>query len=288
MANPMFGYPIHSDNSNAVFSAGSWETALPLTNLADRRLAKLARSTDATEASTTFDVDLSVARFISMVAIPKHNLSLSATIRIYGDDAADFASPLYDSTAVSAFPNIYPAAMPTWIAAADRDLALTAEDWAAGYPVPFVHILSTATSARYWRVVISDTGNADGYVELGRLIVASAYQPTVGIATGAGLGWQTSSSRAETDGGAAFHVDRPRRRVFNFTLPVVDTDEALVHGFEIQRALGTSKQLYFVFDPADTVHMHRRSFLCVLENLSPLAMPYTSWVEQPMSLIEEL
>jgi hypothetical protein len=43
-----------------------------------------------------------------------------------------------------------------------------------------------------------------------------------------------------------------------------------------------------VFDPADTVHMHRRSFLCVLESLSPMAMPYTDWVDQPMSLVEEL
>ena len=288
MANLMLGYPIHSDNSGASFSGGSWSTSLPLTNLADRRLAKVARSNNALEASTKFDVDLGATRYISMVAIPKHNLSLSATVRVYGDDAADFATPLYDSTALDAFGDIYPVAMPTWIAAADRDQQLTAEDWAAGYPVSFVHVLSAPTSARYWRVVISDTGNADGYVELGRLVIASAYQPTINMAKGAGFGWQTSSTRGETDGGAAFFVDRPRRRIFNFALPMVDTDEALVHGVELQRVLGTSGQLFFIFDPADTVHMHRRAFLCVLESLSPLAMPYSSWVEQPVSLIEEL
>lgn len=284
----MFGYPIHSDHADAAFSGGSWETALPLTNLADRRLSRVARSTDAQEASTTFDVDLGVARYISFVAIPKHNLSLAATVRIYGDDAADFATPLYDSTALSAFGDIYPVAMPTWIDPTDRDQQLTAEDWSAGYPVPYVCVLTTPTSARYWRIAISDTANADGYVELARLCVCSAYQPTITLAKGGGFGWETSSDRTESDGGAAIHIDRSRRRVFRFALPMIDTDEAWVHGFEIQRALGTANQLFFVFDPADTVHMHRRSLLCTLRELSPLEMPFSMWAGQGFALIEEL
>jgi len=288
MANCMFGYPIHSDSSSASLSGGSWEASLPLSNLTDARVTKVARSTDALTASTTFDVDMGQDRYISMVCLVGHNLSLNATVRVYGDDAASFAAPDYDSTALDAFGNVYPASMPTWIDPADRDQQLTAEDWAAGYKVDFIHVLSTPTSARYWRIAISDTGNTDGYVEIGRLVIASAYQPTINMAKGAGLGWQTSSTRTESRGGAFFHEDRPRRRVFNFTLPMVDTDEALVHGFELQRALGTTNQLFFIFDPDDTVHMHRRSFLCVLDSLSPLQMPYTDWVEQPMSVIEEL
>lgn len=288
MANCMFGYPIHSDNASAVFSGGSWEATLPLTNLADRRLAKVTRSTDATTGSTTFDVDLSAERYIGIIAIPSHNMSLSATIRIYGDDASDFATPVYDSGALNVFADVYPSNMPQWIKPADRDGGLTAEDWAAGYPVPFVHVPSTIQSARYWRIAITDTGNADGYVELGRLCICSVYQPTINMSQGAGLGWQTSSTRTESRGGATFHDDRPRRKVFTFSLPMLDMDEGLVHGFEIQRALGTANQMFFVFDPDDTVHMHRRSMLCVSEKLSPLAMPYTDWGEQAWSLIEEL
>ena len=284
----MFGYPIHSDNADAAFSGGSWETALPLTNMADRRLSKVARSTDATNGSTTFDVDLGAARYISFVAIPKHNLSLSATVRIYGDDAADFATPLYDSTALDAFGNVYPAAMPTWIDPADRDQQLTAEDWSAGYPVPYVHVLTAPTSARYWRIAIDDTTNADGYVELARLCICSAYQPTITLAKGGAFGWETSSSRTESDGGAAIHIDRPRRRVFRFSLPMIDVDEAWVHGFEIERALGTANQMFFIFDPADTVHLHRRSMLCTIQDLSPLEMPFSMWAEQGFTLIEEL
>jgi len=288
MANCMFGYPIHSDNANAALSAGSWEAALPLTNLADRRLAKVARSTDATTASTKFDVDLGAVRYIHAVALIGHNLSLAATVRIYADDNGGFASPDYDSTALPAIPDIYPSDMPQWEVVASRDGALSQEDYDAGYVPDFIHICPSPQTERYWRIEIVDTANADGYVQIGRLVIVSVYQPILNMDYGAGLGWQTSSTSAETDGGATYHVDRKRRRIFNFVLPWVSDDEGLVHGFRLQQALGTSEQLLFVFDPADTVHLHRRSMLCTLESLSPLVMPYLKEFEQAVSLVEEL
>jgi hypothetical protein len=55
---------------------------LPLTNLKDRRLSKVARSTDDALTSTIVKVDLGVARSIRLVAVPKHNLSTAAKARV--------------------------------------------------------------------------------------------------------------------------------------------------------------------------------------------------------------
>ncbi len=65
-------------------------------------------------------------------------------------------------------------------------------------------------------------------------------------------------------------------------------DEAMVSVLDFQKYLGTTKQLYFVFDAADTSHMHRRSFLAVQKELSPLDHPYSRYNSAPMALIEEL
>src|SRR5262245_42530055 len=83
--NCMIGWPIWSDVGplgSPTLSGGSWLVALPLTNLQDRRLARVARSTNDDAASTQFDVDLTVARSIRVISLVNHNLSLAATVRV--------------------------------------------------------------------------------------------------------------------------------------------------------------------------------------------------------------
>lgn len=90
--NCLFAWPNHADANTptvVTFSGGSWESALPLTNLRDPLLHKVARSTSAALASTTFDVDLGVAaRFIRVLAIPRHTMSLAAKIRVRGSNSS--------------------------------------------------------------------------------------------------------------------------------------------------------------------------------------------------------
>ena len=108
------------------------------------------------------------------------------------------------------------------------------------------------------------------------------------IKTGFTFGYETSSTRVETDGGATFHNDRPRRRFTSFVLPQETNDEALVRGFEITRQLGTAGQLFVIIDPAATAHLHRWAFLGTLAELSPLQFPYASRADQSFSVVEEL
>ena len=55
------------------------------------------------------------------------------------------------------------------------------------------------------------------------------------------------------------------------------------------RRLGTARQLYFVWDPTDTTHLHRRAFLGVLRHLSLLQAPETGTrYSAPFEVIEEL
>jgi hypothetical protein len=101
----MIGYPNRIDA--AALSSGSWAATLPLANLQNRVLGKVARSTDATVTSTKFDIDLSAPKNIRVLALVNHNLSLLATVRIRGATDAAFASTVYDSGYVAVWPVVY-------------------------------------------------------------------------------------------------------------------------------------------------------------------------------------
>jgi hypothetical protein len=192
-----------------------------------------------------------------------------------------------DSTWLDAYPEIYPAGV---LAVGDpgySDNKLAAEDYADGYRVdPIVHIVASK-QAQHWSIEFDDTANADGYVQLGRVWIDYGYQTSQNMIVGAGLGWIDPSTRTETDGTDAIYDKRTPRRVYDFAFDFMGEDEAFVRLLEICR-LGTTKQLLFVSDHADTYHMHRRSMLAVPETLSPLKATAAVFYDQAYRLLEEI
>ena len=99
MSNLALGYPIWTV-ANTIYapsrSGGTWSATLPLTNLADRRMALVARSSAATLASTQFDTDLKTARRVGLISIPKHTISTAGKVRFRGFSTV----PIFDSLTV--------------------------------------------------------------------------------------------------------------------------------------------------------------------------------------------
>ena len=57
-------------------SGGTWLSTLPLANLQNRLIAKVARSSGTTTAATQFDINLGRARRIGMLSLIGHNLTV--------------------------------------------------------------------------------------------------------------------------------------------------------------------------------------------------------------------
>lgn len=275
MSNCMFAWPNRVDPSvlyAPVLSGGSWLAALPRTNVQDRRLRKVARSTNALVASTQFDIDQGVARDLRVFAILVPNATAAATVRFrLSNIAGNFAAPIYDSTALLILP-----------AGLDAEQLEGMNVWKT--------IVAPATqNGRYIRVEIADAANPAGYVDVARVIAAPVYQPTINLAPGAGLGIEDLSTRQESDGGAATYREKAKRRVWAFTLEDEPETESMISQFDMQRIAGTTRQIHFVYNPDDTTHMHRRAFLGVMRKLSPLRMPYiTSRWDSGYEIAEEL
>lgn len=293
--NCVLGYPIYSDVNPAfavvpALSGGAWSAGLPLTNLQNRELSKVARSSNALAPSTQFTADLGVARAWRAYALLGHNCSLAATVRVRaGDHPTDFTGGhlLYDSTTVDVWRAVYPGGSIPSYHPSFATGKLTAES-AVGFPMPIMFVPPAPISARYLLTEITDTTNPAGYVQAGRLVIAYGYQPSLNMSYGLRLGYESATQRLESDGGQFLFNAKPRRRSVTFAINDLPQDEALVEPFDLQRRVGTSEQLLFVFDPTDTALMPWRSFLSVFKELSALEMATFARFGVPLSLIEEL
>ena len=271
MARNVLAFPNRVDSTRhvATFSGGSWEADLPLTNLRDPRLAYVARSTDTTEASTHFDVDLQVERDILVVAIPGGNVSRDGRVRLTAASDAGFASVVAAVDWADWWPVVYEFGALPWGSPSFWDGKIDAEA-AEGYEMPWHFVFSTPVQARYWRIEISDVGNLDGYVELPRLVLAPGCQPSRNYGHGARMGWADDSTVERSLGGAVFVAPQPRYRKFDLTWPYLPRGEALAWVMDMQRQLGVSGQAYYVENPDDVTNRHRLSMLCRLRQLDPL------------------
>lgn len=270
MANTILAYANQIDN--ATLSGGSWVSTLPLTNLQDRRLGKLARSTDALEASTTFDIDLGSTRLLRVFALCGHNFSAAATRRFQFSAVEDFSSVVLDTGWVDVWPEVYPFGTVDW-GSPNFWSGRYSEEEIAGYNASAVHIFDQSTNARYVRVEISDEANLSGYVQMARVFVGDGWQPTRNMVYGASIGWIDRTGVQEARSGAEYFDIQRMPRIARFDLPAMSESEAMSNAFDIQRAMGTAGEMFFIWDPDDTTHALRRQFLCRLRGVSPITNP---------------
>lgn len=413
---------------SGTLSGGSWLTTLPLTNLQNRQVQKVARSTNAATSSTQFQIDLGQARTIGVVALVVHNISVSGYARITGSDSSaawtnlltapsDFSNAAWGKIGVTVATDV--ATAPDGTATADKLTATLTDSYVvssgtigalapyafevwlradsartlnlyvaysagggpavvacavttawqkfsiigttpagntsvsvqiggastfstgaavyawnanlvtgngaiydsgwnavwpsgmipqalleweddnfwlgtlsnnarAGYQSPYILLLASQQNLRYWRVEVGDTGNSDGYVQIGRLFMASTWVPSVNYAYGAGLGYQDPTPIETSLSGAEYFDTRSKFRVFNFELQYILNSEAYAYALDLQRLAGTSGEVLVVPDSSDTTNQPYRAFVGRLLQLSPITQPLPSAFCVPMQIKELL
>lgn len=161
----------------------------------------------------------------------------------------------FDSTAVDAWPS-------AWVSD-------TTSEQRAGV-VGCAVLTGSSTAYRYWRVDLIDAANPDGYLELGRVFGGSAWSPTINAVFGATLGYEDRDVVTEMDSGSEYMRKRPAPRVAQFALPAATDAEAMRTLLDMQRRQGSSGEVLFEWDSADTTYAPDRRFLARLRQVSPL------------------
>lgn len=195
---------------------------------------------------------------VALIALCSHNLSLAATVRIRASNVGTFASTTYDSGTLPAF------------AAGVTEASRSGMRW------NFVHALSTATAAPYWRIEIVDSSNPAGFVSAGRLMAATkVWQPTRNMNLGSAIGWESNAENLKALSGAEFSTAAEPNRVLRIKFDGIPNAEMLANAFDLQRvvATGVRREVMVQIDPADGEQSVRRSFFGRVRELSPIEEP---------------
>jgi hypothetical protein len=272
MTNCIIGYQNRIDTSTLA-SYGSWSSTLPLSNIKTRPLSKRARSTNALATSTKLRFALDIERIIGSLAVVSHNMSKDATwrYRVYSDSG--YSTMVYDSGFLSVWP-LMPYGTYEWEDPRFWDLQLSPEEVAL-FTKTMTYVPAAIISAQYYQFEFVDTTNSDGYVEIGRIFVGSAYQPSLNMNLSASIGEETNTIIDVAMSGAEFFDRRQSNRVAQFTLDHLTYDESIVNG-DIMKISGTDAEVLFIYDNGTALDLNRRAFLGRLRELSPISQPYNT------------
>jgi hypothetical protein len=271
MANCMIGFPNRVD-AGTLFG-GDWLPALPLGQLQKGNLGQVARSTDLLLSSTQFFMDLGSNRKIQLISFRNHNFSIGAKFRLRGYSDAARTILIYESDWSKVWPVIYGLNVLDWKDESWWSRKYTREQ-REGHMPELIHIMPASKYIRYWHVEFDDVANPAGYIQIGRVFIGPAWQPSINMShDGASIGWETKTEVQEALSGGESFQRRVPYRVQRFTLNYLDQDEMFTQAFEIQRQGGIDQELLFIFDPDDTIHAIRRRFLARMRTLSPIEFP---------------
>lgn len=269
MSNILLAYQNRTDE--AALSGGSWRASLPLANLQNRLVQRVARSSSAALVDTLLNVDFGAVKTVGVVALVVHNLSVGAKVRIRADDAADFVTPAYDSGWVDVWPSgLVPQDLLVW-EEENFWLGTLSAQARAGYQSPYIHVLSAPQTYRYWRIELDDTTNSDGYVHIGRLFMSATWTPTINYNQGAELVYKDTTPTETSLSGAEYFDVRGKAREFSFTLEGLTDTEAYDVVLQLQRVAGISGEILQIPDLDDTTRIPARAYVGRLVDLSPIS-----------------
>jgi hypothetical protein len=273
MSNVLIGVSNMIDDSSLP-AYGSWVSTLPISNIRKRQQGLVARSTDDATASTKFRITLVSPYLVRVIGIFNHNLSTAATIRFINYSDAGFTTIVYDSGALSAFPNVFEPGYATgWADPTPGTPRPYTTKEAAFSKKDYIHVLPTGRENLYWQIEFNDTSNPDNYVQFGRVFIGPAWQPAYNFNFGQNIGFEDTSDIKYALDGTAYFNERPLLRVANFTLAALNELEAMQSAYEIDRMCGQTKEVVYIYDPADTYNILRRRFMGIMRKLSPIEQP---------------
>jgi len=218
MSNVRFLYSMKFDT--ATIYSSSEIAGLPDDNAVQEFVAKKWRTTGKGTVETPEWIKFyvgSTAKKITMLAIFGHNLTSGAVVKLqaYSSDAWS-VPPAYESAAL------------TWNAQA--------------------MVLFLDQTYTWWRIIIADPNNTDGYIELGRICAGEFYEPSVNITENVKMSLVDPSQLEEADGGQGYSIEKTKYRMYGVQFS--DISPAQQEELEAMfRAVGTTRPLVFALDP---------------------------------------
>lgn len=196
------------------------------TNVVTSNYGNVWRSTAAGAGAQTLTVDLGSAQTIDAVGLGNINFRSTATVTIAAHTSDAWGGPDFGPEAITA----------TGLDGIRRSL---------------YHSLSSSTSKRYWQISITDNGNPDGFLEVGRWFMGEKVALTDSFDANITINHKFGSVelRTEYDQAYVFSRDRSVDLSLAWTNIQAATRSELLTLFRAVSQNG--KPFFFVFDTTD-------------------------------------
>lgn len=203
-----------------------------------------------TTAAQTLQGQFATLQACDYLCLYAHNLSYDATIRLQLANDSGFTDITYDHT--------WQAVLPAYGFGADSFGLVPFGGYAPSKQVPYSVFWFDAALAMYWRVVITDTSNPDGYIQVGRLMLGD-YWSVENIRSNFNYGYNrallSTEKAQQTLSGAVYVTEGVKFRKFSIkfnTLSALDEENLhdMIHScglsghilFSAYPELGTSEE----------------------------------------------
>ncbi len=243
----MNNFRIIWDNSKfdaATLTPSSEATGLPASNLQNTLRKKVWRTTGITSESLT--VDLGSEEIIQCVVLVNHNFTVDAQITIKASNVSDFSSLEYNVT-VDIWQPVYGYGEGGY-GEGGYGGYLTDSDRIELFISPIFIKWTGDVTARYWKIEFSDSGNTDGYFEIGRIFIAPFLEPVYNFAYGWHIQVYDPSIVTRSIGGQKWVDQKDWYHRLTLPLHVVDDSNKYADFIALCKRIGIKKD--FILDLA--------------------------------------
>lgn len=236
------------ESDAATFSSGSWVSTLPLANLQDQQPTNMARSTDATIASTRFDIDAGAAVDWDMFYVARAGLTSAAQLELAAAASqGGLDTPASTTGAVSAWPT------------SGKPTTPPGKVWFD------VVKFGSLGSWRWRRVLITDTANPALRVDLGRALWGKSWRPNRPHSYGTGKGGAPADLRIVTPQGHTITDPGLQPRLWEVAFNFMSEADAEDNLEDLTWYCGTARDVAVCLDPEATTRLHRQMMLATFD-----------------------
>lgn len=212
-------------DGSAVSLTSNVSNTKPLTNLQHTSKRKAWQGAGT---SATVTIDLGAAQVVDSLLLTHENFSPTATIEWR------YSSDNFASENVSAG-------------------SLTLGEKPSGFDLVFPLLLETTVTRRYWRLILTDGSNADGYLQVGRLYIGRRTGFTAGIIHPLKFAAVDSSKVSRNAAGDPLRHARAKYRRVSFAVsPFTDAVEAHKDFWDLCMQVGLSTDFFLSLSPQAT------------------------------------
>lgn len=255
MSNFLLAEPSLSDSTLDAYYATQELADAPASNLLLRQPKEVWRTSDVGSThELRFDLGTPSGYTYNFMALLFTNASDTAQITWEGSSSSTFSGTDWSTGALSL---INPGQD-------DRDRSHN------------FYLTGTSLSTRYVRILVTDSSNADGYFQAGRIYIANAYQPPVNIQYDMAFGFEDPAPTVITGlGERIVRATEPVPRL-NFTLQAWgDTAQAefYTNVHELMRKVGGSKDVVAIINPDHATLNGAMLYYGTLQNRTMVNIP---------------